>query len=122
MLAAYYGLGLFLDSYDSSFVDSTRVYIEGHSQSITPTEDAEVISFSDPLSGKVYSATRKANSDRFYPAYHMVEQLRDMLLGDDPEFSSIEDLQEKYNYSDYQFIVDKLELLRAMNYAYDYSE
>ena len=122
MLAAYYGLGLFLDSYDSSFVDTTRVYIEGHGQSITPSAEAEVISFSDPLSGKVYSAVRNPNSKRFYPAYHMVEQLRDMLLGDDPEFSSIDDLQEKYNYSDYQFIVDKLELLRAMNYAYDYSE
>jgi len=122
MLAAYYGLGLFLDSYDKSFVDTTRVYLEGHGHAITPTEDAEVISFSDPLSGKVYSAVRDANSENFYPAFHMVEQLRDMLLGEDAVFESIEDLQANYNYSDYQFIVDKLELLRAMNNAYDYSE
>ena len=122
MLAAYYGLGLFLDSYDHSFVDVTRVYIDGHSQGITPNADGVTAdaSFTDPMSGKTYTAVRSMHADAglFHPAHFMIGQLKAEFL--DTYNGSTIDLQADYNYSDYQFLVDKLELLRGMNYTYDY--
>ena len=118
MLAAYYGLGLFLTTYDHSFVDTTRVFIEGHENAITPTADADVLSFPDPLSGKVYTATRaKDRPDLVFPAYEMVQALQKEF----ESYGSLKDLQENYNKSEYQYILDKLELLRGMNHVYDYS-
>jgi hypothetical protein len=118
MLAAYYGLGLFLDSFDHSFVDVTRVYLKGHETAITPSDDAEVKTFEDPLSGKVYQAIRSKNNDVFHPAFHMMGALQEAL----GKYTSLQDLQVNYNFSDYQFILDKLELLRHMNHIYDYGE
>jgi hypothetical protein len=119
MLAAYYGLGWFLDGWDKNFVDITRVYLDGHLGAVTPSDDAEVLSFTDPLSGKTYSAVRSQfNSDVIHPAYNMIEQMQAEL----ESYGSVEELQANYNYSEYQFILDKLELLRGMNYAYDYNE
>lgn len=117
MLAAYYGLGMFLDDYDHSFVDQTRVYLEGHGGAITPAPGADAKSFTDPLSGKTYTAVRgEASTDRFNPAYYMIEQMA-VEFG---KYGSLAELQENYNYSEYQFILDKLELLRNMNVVYDY--
>ena len=119
MLAAYYGLGLFVDGYDHNFVDVTRVFVDGHSQAITPSADAEVLSFEDPLSGKVYSATQSKYADGiFHPAYFMIERMKEEFQS----YGSLAELQDEYNYSEYQFILDKLELLRGMNYTYDYGE
>jgi hypothetical protein len=118
MLAAYYGLGLFLDSFDHSFVDVTRVYLEGHSTAITPNDDAEVVTFEDPLSGKVYKAVKPAKNGMFHPAAHMMEEL----LAELGKYTSLQELQDNYNFSEYQFILDKLELLRHMNYIYDYGQ
>ena len=115
MLAAYYGLSLFNGAFDDSFFDVTRVYLEGHQTAITPSDDADVLTFEDPLSGKVYSAVKSKNSELFNPAVFMIEQLKDRL----GEFASLQDLQNNYNFGDYQFILDKLELLRNMNHAYD---
>ncbi|MFT5431015.1 MAG: hypothetical protein ACI9OJ_001694, partial [Myxococcota bacterium] len=117
MLAAYYGLGMFMDAYDHSFADQTRVYLEGHSGAITPAAGADVVSFTDPLSGKTYSAVRgAANADRFNPAVFMIEQM----AVERAKYATIEELQENWNYSEYQYIIDKLELLRNMNAVYDY--
>ena len=117
MLAAYYGLGLFIDSYDSSFVDITRVYVDGHQSAIQPSDDAIVTSFTDPLSGKTYTAVQsKFAEDLYSPSAAMITKLQEEFN----KYSSLADLQDKYNYSEYQFILDKLELLRGMNYVYDY--
>ncbi|MEC8024085.1 MAG: hypothetical protein VX223_09125, partial [Myxococcota bacterium] len=119
MLAAYYGLGWFSDAWDKNFVDITRVYLDGHLGAVEPSADAEVLSFTDPLSGKTYSAIRSQfNSDVIHPAYSMIEQMQAEL----ESYGSVEELQANYNYSEYQFILDKLELLRGMNYAYDYNQ
>ncbi len=121
MLAAYYGLGLLLDGYDDSYTDVTRVFLDGHKAAITPTDDAILESFTDPLSGKTYTAVgSKTGAERgvFYPAIHMVKALRDEF----DSYNSLQELQENYNYSEYQFVLDKLELLRGMNHAYDYAE
>ncbi|MFT7622309.1 MAG: hypothetical protein ACI9WU_001477, partial [Myxococcota bacterium] len=116
MLAAYYGLGLMTNGYDDSFVDATRVYVDGHKAEITPNADAETVSFTDPLSGKTYTAVRSIhNTDIFHPAVHMIEELQKQF----GEYASLQDLQENYNYSEYQFVLDKLELLRSMNHAYN---
>ena len=124
MLAAYYGLSLFLDSFSHSFVDTTRVYVEGAGQALTPAlpagaKPAEyIVTFDDPLSGKRYTALKDPNSPYFYPAAYMVDQLKGLLQAQ----PSLQALQDNYNYSEYQYIVDKLELLRGMNYSYDYQE
>ncbi len=122
MLAAYYGLGLFLNSYDHSFVDTTRVYIDGHETSITPTPDAELAKFEDPLSGKVYVAVKDATSAAFFPAFEMVKSLQaEKKKYEVNGVLDLKALQDAYNYSEYQYIVDKLELLRDMNHTYDYA-
>jgi hypothetical protein len=54
----------------------------------------------------------------FHPAFHMMGALQEEL----GKYTSLQDLQVNYNFSDYQFILDKLELLRHMNHIYDYGE
>ncbi len=116
MLAALYGLSMFNDAYDQSFTDVTRVFVDGHKDGITPSDDADVVSFTDPLSGKTYSATvSKFSSGLFHPGKYMIERLEAELA----EYNDLSELQENYNYSEYQFVIDKLELLRGMNAAYD---
>ncbi|MBT9560745.1 MAG: zinc-dependent metalloprotease [Myxococcales bacterium] len=119
MLAALYGLSLFNDNFNNSFVDVTRVFVDGHKDGITPTVDAEVTSFTDPLSGKTYTATASKFNDKvFHPAPFMIEQMKSELA----KYATLDDLQKVYNYSEYQFTLDKLELLRGMNTVYDSAE
>ena len=116
MLAGYYGLGLLTNHYDQSFVDVTRVYTEGKWFEIDPIAGADVRSFTDPLSGKTFTAVRPADyGDTIYPAFEMLDELESEFAG----YSSLQELQENYNYSEYQFVLDKLELLQNMNAVYD---
>jgi hypothetical protein len=121
---AYIGLSLLISDYDRSFVENTRVWLKGNKTEIsvcpsgvTSQECAkfvDVIEFAEPLSGKTYVAY-KMKGDDFSAAYYLLNECQSYL----DKFASIEELQQKYIFSDYQFCVDKVELLKNMNMIYD---
>jgi hypothetical protein len=54
LYSASLGMGLIPGTYDMSFTDSTRVYLDGSGQQLVTTHPT--VSFADPLSGKSYKA------------------------------------------------------------------
>lgn len=54
--ADLFGLALMAHGYDRSFLNRSRVYVEGSGQAITPAEGQELVSFTEPFGGKTYTA------------------------------------------------------------------
>jgi len=54
--AGLFGKALLARGYDRSFLNRSRIYVEGSAQAIEPPEGQETISFTDPHSGKTYTA------------------------------------------------------------------
>ncbi|MGI6681933.1 MAG: zinc-dependent metalloprotease [Myxococcota bacterium] len=154
MLAAYYGMALLVDNYDRSFMDSVRLWIAGDKYQITPPPDAEVATCEDLFSGRIYKTYRMKDGG-YYPAYDLVSQCDFLFSCYDPARNgsltdeevkeckayargttrvnelTLEDLANDYLFHPLQFLIGKLELIRAMhstyewgssNYSYDGSE
>jgi len=75
MLAAYYGMALMITDYDRRFMDTTRVFLEGHEEALDVPEELTVKA-RDPLSGKVYVAYKLGEDGQFDTAYHLVTKLK----------------------------------------------
>jgi hypothetical protein len=54
--ADLFGLSLTAHGYDRSFVNRSRIYVEGSGDAVTPAPDQAVVRFTDPASGKTYVA------------------------------------------------------------------
>ena len=154
MLAAYYGMALLVDNYDRSFMDSVRLWIAGDKYQITPPPDAEVATCEDLFSGRIYKTYRMKDGG-YYPAYDLVSQCDFLFSCYDPARNgsltdeevkeckayargttrvnelTLKDLANDYLFHPLQFLIGKLELIRAMhstyewgtsNYSYDGSE
>lgn len=142
MLAAYYGYSMLISSFDRSFVDATRVWLKGDSYQIGLPADAEVVECEDRFTGKIYQAYRRPDGG-YYPAYDLVNQCNeiyrcydevenDSLTPDEIEACenfvmgptpvpdlTIDDLRDNYLFHRLQFLVGKLELIRAMYVSYE---
>lgn len=143
MLAAYYGMALLVDNFDRSFMDATRLWIAGDRYAVTPPAGAEVATCEDLFSGRVYT-TYRMNDGRYYPAFDLVKQCDFLFSCYDPARNdtltqdealecksyargttavkdlTLEDLRNDYLFHPLQFLVGKLELMRAMHATFDY--
>jgi hypothetical protein len=56
--AMVYGMALFPQNFDQSYVDKARLYVRGGAEGVDPelANDAKMIEFTDPNSGLVYMA------------------------------------------------------------------
>ena len=144
MLAAYYGLSLLVNNFDKSFMDATRIWLEGEKTQIDLPPDAIVATCEDRFSGRIYHAYARPDGG-YYPAYDLVEQCNlifscyDENVNDNLDEETIkecarrlrkteadipnltlEDLRNEYLFHDLQFLLGKLELIRAMYNLYEY--
>ncbi|MGM0578343.1 MAG: hypothetical protein ACQEXJ_21645 [Myxococcota bacterium] len=55
-LAMVYGVGYMSQAFDRTFVDRTRLWLEGEGADVSISPEFETIEYTDPLSGKVYTA------------------------------------------------------------------
>lgn len=145
MLAAYYGMSLLVNNYDMSFMDTARIWLKGDKYAIDPPAGAEVATCEDVFSGRVYQTYRQ-NDGRYYPAYDLVKQCDFMFSCYDPVRNdtldalatdeckaiaqgltevkdlTLDDLRANYLFHPLQFLVGKLELIRAMHASFEYGE
>jgi hypothetical protein len=145
MLAAYYGMALLVNNFDMSFMDTARIWLQGEKYAITPPAGAEVATCEDKFSGRVYTTYRQ-NDGKYYPAYDLVKQCDFMFACYDPTRNgtldavatdeckaiaqglkdvkdlTLDDLRANYLFHPLQFLVGKLELIRAMHASFEYNE
>lgn len=143
MLAAYYGMALLVDNFDRSFMDSTRLWIAGDKYQITPPPGAEIATCEDMFSGRVYTTYRMPDG-AYYPAYDLVTQCDFLFSCYDPTRNgslstedqnecksyargqkavkdlTLDDLRSDYLFHPLQFLVGKLELIRAMHATFEW--
>ncbi len=116
LVSAYYGMALLTDSYYQSFVDLTRVYLEGNADSIDPdVPDDDMAVYHDELNGRRYVAY-KTTEDGSVPdiAFELVKQADDLA----DEYRTLSDLRDGYNNSELQYVAGKIELLRLLQKSY----
>lgn len=124
MLAAYYGMSLMINDYDRRFMDTTRVFLQGHEDAIELPPEAEQATFTDPFTGKVYKAYKMGDESVFNTAWYLVNRANQLIQ----QFDSLEDLQHAYEEGDAGYgpndikkIIGLLELLRGLHKLYDYT-
>lgn len=61
LFASVYGMTMMSDNFDTKFIDSARVYLEGSGQGFTPL--FERVTFDDPYGGKRYVAQSFPDED-----------------------------------------------------------
>lgn len=116
--ASYYGMALLSRGYNRSYLDLSRVFLKGNQAKIDLPADLapeDVAEFADPLSGKVYIAAR-VDKDMLNPGFLAVQAAKAELA----KFKNLEALQDSYLFSDYQFRVSLLDLMRTMHEVYEY--
>jgi len=118
MLAAYYGMALMITDYDRRFMDTTRVFLEGHEEALDVPEELTVKA-RDPLSGKVYVAYKLGEDGQFDTAYHLVTKLKGIF----ESFDSLEALQAEYQSGTGELAktLSLIELVRGLHRVYDYT-
>jgi hypothetical protein len=144
MLAAYYGFSMLTSNFDRSFMDMTRVWLQGDAFDITMPVGAIIATCEDRFTGKIYTAY-KLNDGKYYPGYDLVKQcdeiyrcydevLNDSLTPDETKKCeiiaktskaiselTIDDLRGTYLWHPLQFLVGKLELIRTMYVDYEFN-
>jgi len=144
MLAAYYGYSMLINNYDRSFIDATRIWLKGDSYQIGTPPEAEVVECEDRFTGKVYQAYRLPDGG-YYPGYDLVNQCNNIYRCYDPDENdtltedeiaackniarttkpitdlTIDDLRASYLFHQLQFLIGKLELIRAMYVTYEFA-
>lgn len=123
MLAAYYGMSLMVNNLDLSFMDTARLCLKGGGDCVSFAPGTDVVEFEDPLSGKVYQAARVGDSSDFDAAYELVKDAKAAFQSYvNPQTGQInlELLQNEYYFSNLQFLIGRLELVRGMHHTYSY--
>lgn len=121
LLSAYYGMSLLASNYDQSFVNTSRICYKGTGECIA-TEGTDVVEAHDPLSGRIFVASRIGGDDVYDAAYELVAGAKALL--ESPEFKlpdgsfNLELWQQNYELSENQFLIGRLELIRGMYEAY----
>jgi hypothetical protein len=124
-LAALYGMALMTDNFDKSFLDASRLCLEGSGDCLEIPEGLPVARFADPLSGKVYVATKFGDDDDYDPAYALVQNAQKAFgefISEQTGEVQLELLQNEYYFSELQFLTGRLELMRSMYRLYTFGE
>ena len=123
MLAAYYGMSLMVNNLDLSFMDTSRLCLKGSGDCVTYAPGSDIVEFEDPLSGKIYQAARVGDGSDFDAAYELVKDAKAAFQSyvnpQTGEFN-IDLLQNEYYFSNLQFLIGRLELVRGMHHTYSY--
>ena len=132
-LATIYGMVNLASTYDESFTDRIRLWLEGEGTDITVPDGFETISYSDPFSGKTYVAsydpddydpyakakprdtipgdTIEAHGHKYWPAAWMLARANELLA----EYGgNMTQLSDEYTYSDLQQMVGRMEIIRGV--------
>ena len=134
-IAAIYGFGWMSGTYDRSFIDRNRLWLQGDGSDVTIPQGFEVITHTDPFSGKVYTASFDPTEEdptepldvrelvpaddfetqtvRFWPAARMIVEANKRL--DELLQSNTADAERRY-----QEIVGRLEILRGLYRYFDF--
>ncbi|GEM_PF-499494 len=114
LLGNLYGMAMTTRGYDRSYMDTSRIFLEGHYTEIDIPKGVTKCTFTDPLSGKIYVAP-KVSEDLLNPGCMNIEAAQSAL----DQFNNLGTLQNNYLFSEYQFRVSLLEVLRAMHDTYE---
>jgi hypothetical protein len=123
ILAALYGMAWMSDNTDYSFMDSSRLCLEGSGECVGYAAGADIAVFEDPLSGKKYTASRVGDDATYDAAYNLVLRAQEEFgnyLDEDTGELDLESLQDNYYLSELQFMIGQLELVRGMHQGYEY--
>lgn len=124
-LASLYGMALMTGNYDQSFLHASRLCLEGSGECADFPSGVDVARFEDPLSGKVYKAARYGAGADYDVAYETVRQAEEefgKFLDPDDGSLDVELLQDNFYFSELQFTIGKLELIRSMYGLYSESD
>lgn len=123
MLAAYYGMSLMITDYNRSFMDVSRIFLQGHASAVDLPADVEKVTFEHPFTGKIYVAYKTGLENEYTPAWYLVNEanveLEKYRLGNGT--IDVSRLAAEYDRSPLEFATGKLELVRAMHALYDYT-
>lgn len=115
LLGSLYGMSLLTMGFNRSYMDVSRVFMKGNQSAIELPPDVTVASFTDPLSGKTYLAPQTA-TDTMNPGYESVL----LAAAELAKFQDLALLQQNYLFSEYQFRVSLLDLIRTMHETFEY--
>lgn len=116
LLGALYGMALLTDAYDRSYTDVARLFLQGHSTQIDLPNDVTKCTFTDPLSGKIYVAPMVNDAGILSPGCMNLNAAQEVLS----QFKDLQTLQDNYLFSEYQFRVSLIEVIRALHQTYEY--
>ena len=125
-------------TYDRSFVDRTRIWLDGEGNDLVVPDGFEVVTYTDPFSGKTYKAPydpaefdptvhtspratvpnafTEGHGHVYWPTARLLA-LANALLA---EYDNPQALSEDYGYSDLQQIVGRIEIIRGLHQFYEY--
>jgi hypothetical protein len=137
-IAAIYGMGWMGETWDRTFVDRTRVWLDGEGNDLTVPEGFEVVTYTDPFSGKTYKAPYDPNefdpsketsprvtipaelSEGHRNVYWPTARLLTLANNFKAEFDNPQDLSENYGYSDLQQMIGRIEIIRGLHQYFEY--
>ncbi len=118
LLASLYGMAFLAKGYDRTYLDVARVFVAGNQAQITLPADltaTDIAQFTDPLSGRTYVAP-KVSATTLNPGYEAVLAAQKQLA----KYPTLAKLQADYLFSEFQFRVSLLDLVRTMHDVYEY--
>ncbi len=132
-LASLYGLINMSGSYDRTFTDRMRMWLEGEAADVSVPDGFETLSYTDPFSGKTYVAPFdpvefdpaapgdaldslpygdfEMHGNNYWPSAWLVNRANVLL---DEYGGNMTALSNEYQYSELQQIVGRLEILRGL--------
>ena len=132
-LATIYGMSWMSGTFNRSYTDRTRLWLEGDGADISIPSSFEVVSFTEPFSGKTYKSAYDPNefdpsvpptpretvpaSDfeehghTYFPAAWMVGQAQEQF---DAYGGNMSALSDDFPYSDLQQTIGRMEIIRGL--------
>lgn len=115
LLASLYGMTMLVRGFDRSFMDISRIFLKGNQAAIELPDGVTKCTFTDPLSGKVYVAYEAAD-DVLNAGCIQLGEAQKVLN----QTANITTLQDNYLFSEYQFRVSLIDILRTLHETYEY--
>jgi hypothetical protein len=132
-LATIYGMAWMSRTYNRSYSDRTRLWLEGEGSDITVSPNFSLISYTDPFSGKTYKSSYdpeeydpfavtsprdtipasdfEEHGHTFFPAAWMVAKSQELF---DDYNGNMTSLSDDYPYRDLQQMVGRMEIIRGI--------
>jgi hypothetical protein len=74
LYAIWYGMAFLQDSFDTSFNDRIKIWIDGAGEQITVTDPNLLVSFTNPLNNRTYFATNVADPNAYAPGPALLQR------------------------------------------------